>query len=143
VSQAQPADVEQAPQARQVQPWAAKKPGDFTDAFGPELQPQGRYSELKAKPNPLAVIEGWRGIDLHPAEPPPTASPIPALSGVDGPGEYARIVQARQAPVKASSAPAKPPPSARERSYVPLMVVIGCLMAVALLVVLFLVLQTT
>jgi len=124
------------PLASAVQPAAPEGPrksSDFSDAFGRDLGAV-RSSEPKKKPNPLAVVESWHGMDLRGEErvPPPPVTPpvrIPIVATNAAPDLRPPIVLPAEAR------------SGGRRSYWPLIVVFSCLLAIAILVVVFFVMQ--
>jgi hypothetical protein len=110
-----------------------RKSSDLSAAFGRDLGAV-RSSEPEKKPSPLAVVDSWHGMDLRGEErvPPPVVTPP------------VRIPSVSTTPVADPRPPIVLPAEIRgggRRSYLPLIVVLSCLLAVAILVVLFFVMQ--
>ena len=107
----------------------AGKSSNFGEEFGRELRPP-RSEDAKKRRNPLDVVEGWQGMDPRRRE----ERVVPAVPSP------ARIPNLSSAPVADPLPPIILPtrrPAGGRRSYLPLIVVLGCLLATAILVVVY------
>lgn len=131
--------------------------GEITEAFRggsatPDFAPPRRRpaapleSELPGKdtrPNPLDVIEGWNETSCV-APPAVQHRPIPAAAPAplpQGPSEYTRVVLAGSSSNPGSAVPAAAPVVPRNepawKPYLPALIVLGCLVILAILLIVF------